>query len=93
MVVEFGPKCRSKVGNRENLIATKYRFGMQEKHVVTIPEEGANPKGSSIQHSVPLKHEQLEHAITSTKGIKMRERELPCNVIENQVSNYQMKKR
>lgn len=64
-----------KWGNRENLIAAKNRFGMQEKHVVAIPEKGADPRGSYVQHSVPLKHEQLEHAVTSAKGIKMRERE------------------
>ena len=48
MVVEFGPKCRSKVGNRENLIATKNIIGMQEKLLVSIPEKGANPRGSSV---------------------------------------------
>lgn len=64
-----------KWGNRENLIAAKNRFGMQEKHVVAIPEKGADPRGSYVQHSVSLKHEQLEHDVASAKGIKMRERE------------------
>ena len=48
---------------------------MQEKHVVAIPKKGPDPRSSYVQHSVPLKHEQLEHAVTSAKGIKMRERE------------------
>lgn len=75
VVVESGQNCRSKVGNRENLIAAKNRIGIQEKHAVAIPEKRADPRGSSVQHSVLLKHEQLEHAVTSAKGIKMRERE------------------
>ena len=37
-----------KWGNRENLIAAKNRFGMQEKHVVAIPEKGADPRGSYV---------------------------------------------
>ena len=75
VVVESGQNCRSKVGNRENRIASKNRIGMHEKHVVAMLEKGSEPRGSSIQHSVPLKHKQLEHVVTSAKGIKMRERE------------------
>ena len=57
VVVEYGQNCRSKVGNRENRIASKNRIGMQEKHVVSIPEKGDDPRGSFLHHSVSLRHE------------------------------------
>jgi hypothetical protein len=75
VVVESVKDSGSKVRNRENLTVAKNEIIMQEKHVVAIPEQGADHRSSSVQDNVPLKHEQLEHAVTSAKGTKMRERE------------------
>lgn len=75
VVVESVEDCGSKVRNRENIAAAKNEIVMQEKHAVAIPEQGADHRSSSVQDNVPFMHEQLEHAVTSAKGINARERE------------------
>lgn len=75
VVVESVKDCGSKVRNRENLAAAKNEIVMQEKHAVAIPEQGAKHRSLSVQDNVPFMHEQLEHAVTSAKGINARERE------------------